>query len=218
MRTAVYIDGYNLFYGILKGTKYKWLDVLALSQNLLPKDYEIVSINYYTAMVKGASDKLVKQEAYLRALRAHIPVFRSKLGKHQIVTKMMPLAEPVSQNSKGHIKYERGKQVLVIKTEEKKSDVNIAVDIVNDSWLDVYDCALLISNDSDLASPLLVAKGKDKIIGLATTTAQPCSGLRKIPHFHRHITNNIIKKSQLPDEVEKPESYPKVTYMKPTDW
>ena len=29
-KTIVYIDGYNLYYGLLKGTAYKWLDLLAL--------------------------------------------------------------------------------------------------------------------------------------------------------------------------------------------
>ena len=26
MRTIAYIDGFNLYYGLLKGTPYKWLD------------------------------------------------------------------------------------------------------------------------------------------------------------------------------------------------
>ncbi len=28
--TAVYIDGYNLYYGRIRGTAFKWLDVVAL--------------------------------------------------------------------------------------------------------------------------------------------------------------------------------------------
>ncbi|SDZ63524.1 NYN domain-containing protein [Pseudomonas sp. NFIX28] len=27
MRTAFFVDGYNLFYGLLAGTPYKWLDL-----------------------------------------------------------------------------------------------------------------------------------------------------------------------------------------------
>jgi len=93
MRTSVYIDGYNLFYGALKGTPYKWLDVKLLCQNLLPDKCVITHINYYTAMVKGAPGKLVKQEAYLRALKAHIPEFRCILGRHQIDEKMMKIED-----------------------------------------------------------------------------------------------------------------------------
>ena len=31
MRTRVYVDGFNLYYGALKGTSFKWLNLLALS-------------------------------------------------------------------------------------------------------------------------------------------------------------------------------------------
>jgi len=26
-RTVIYIDGFNLYYGALRGTPYKWLDI-----------------------------------------------------------------------------------------------------------------------------------------------------------------------------------------------
>jgi hypothetical protein len=30
LRTNVYVDGFNLYYGCLKGTPYKWLDLDAM--------------------------------------------------------------------------------------------------------------------------------------------------------------------------------------------
>ena len=30
MKTTLYIDGFNLYYGVLKGSPYKWLDVVKL--------------------------------------------------------------------------------------------------------------------------------------------------------------------------------------------
>jgi hypothetical protein len=38
MATTVYIDGFNLYYGALRDTPYKWLDLEALCRRLLPKD------------------------------------------------------------------------------------------------------------------------------------------------------------------------------------
>lgn len=35
MRTRVYIDGYNFYFGCLKGTPYKWLDPVSLIETLL---------------------------------------------------------------------------------------------------------------------------------------------------------------------------------------
>jgi len=33
----VHVDGSNLFYGALKGSPYKWLDLEAMCHRLLPK-------------------------------------------------------------------------------------------------------------------------------------------------------------------------------------
>ena len=51
-KTRVYIDGYNLYYGLLKGTPWKWLDLELFSRGLLNPDHEIVSIVYFTAPVR----------------------------------------------------------------------------------------------------------------------------------------------------------------------
>ena len=53
-RTNVYIDGFNLFYGALKGSEYKWLDLEALCRQLLPKD-SIHRIRYFTAKVTATA-------------------------------------------------------------------------------------------------------------------------------------------------------------------
>jgi len=38
IRSIVYIDGFNLYYGALRNTDYKWLDLQTLFQRLLPND------------------------------------------------------------------------------------------------------------------------------------------------------------------------------------
>lgn len=69
-KTIVYIDGYNLYYGLLKGTPYKWLDLLSFSRSLLAADHEILAINYFTAPVKTHPHDpaaLDRQKVYLQA-------------------------------------------------------------------------------------------------------------------------------------------------------
>ena len=51
MRTIVYVDGSNRYYGCLKRTPYRWLDLSALCGRLLPDDSEVVVIKYFTAKV-----------------------------------------------------------------------------------------------------------------------------------------------------------------------
>lgn len=66
-----YVDGFNLYYGALKHTRFKWIDVRLLCETLLP-EYRFEHILYATARVKaspfdsqGASER---QDVYLRAL------------------------------------------------------------------------------------------------------------------------------------------------------
>jgi hypothetical protein len=70
VKTCVYVDGFNLYYGALKGTPYRWLDLRKLSELLLPK-HEITRIKYFTARVSarpGDPGQSTRQHAYLRAL------------------------------------------------------------------------------------------------------------------------------------------------------
>ncbi len=56
MRTWVYVDGFNLYYGALKGTPFKWLNPIALATQLLPAGHVIERLKYFTAHVSGAAD------------------------------------------------------------------------------------------------------------------------------------------------------------------
>lgn len=71
LRIHAYIDGFNLYYGALKGTPHKWLDLKALAVQLLPAHHTIERIKYFTARVSGAEDPDPprRQHIYLRALQ-----------------------------------------------------------------------------------------------------------------------------------------------------
>ncbi|MGB0720609.1 MAG: hypothetical protein ACPGRX_09045, partial [Bdellovibrionales bacterium] len=53
MRTYVYIDGFNFYYGATKNTDLKWLDPMALTKKLVKPHNQIQKINYFTARVSG---------------------------------------------------------------------------------------------------------------------------------------------------------------------
>ena len=56
MRTRVYVDGFNLYYGALKDTPFKWLNLVELTRRLLPASHAVDKLNYFTARVSGVSD------------------------------------------------------------------------------------------------------------------------------------------------------------------
>lgn len=53
----------------------------------------------------------------------------------------MPLA-----NQSGGVKFVKG-----LNTEEKRTYVNFAVHLLNDAWLDLYDCGVVVNCDSDIS-------------------------------------------------------------------
>jgi len=38
MKANVYVDGFNLYYGAVKNSPYRWLEISTMCRLLLPKD------------------------------------------------------------------------------------------------------------------------------------------------------------------------------------
>src|SRR5579872_2724552 len=148
MRANVYIDGFNLYYGALRGTPYKWLDLEALSRKIIP-GCEINRIRYFTALLNPLPDSpqaRIDQQAYLRALAVN-PLIAVHLGYFQRSVVRMPLACPVPGQPR---------TAAVLKTEEKCTDVNLATYLLLDSFDQDSELSLVVSNDADLAEPIRV--------------------------------------------------------------
>ena len=71
LKTNVYIDGFNLYYGSVRGTDHAWLDMAAFCARLLPNN-QVNRIRYFTALVTprpSDPQQRNRQEIYIRALR-----------------------------------------------------------------------------------------------------------------------------------------------------
>ena len=53
LRTQIYIDGYNLYYGRLRETPFKWLDVVALFSSITR------SIEPHTPLKKNVAQQVL---------------------------------------------------------------------------------------------------------------------------------------------------------------
>lgn len=163
-KTAVYIDGYNLYYGRLRGTSFKWLDVFQLFQSLLVQrnqNESLEQVNLFTAhalanFASHGTDSVEAQSAYHRALKSRYDK-RIELvyGKHSFDKGGTLL--PVFQIGQ---RYDRTNRTRVWKLEEKKTDVNLAINMYRDACKCLYDQLILVSNDSD-AEPVLAAIRED---------------------------------------------------------
>lgn len=123
-KANVYVDGFNLYYGAVKNSPYRWLDVAALCKRMLPND-SIQSIKYFTATVSARPhdpQKPVRQQVYLRALRT-TPGLSIIFG-HFLTHSCRMVVTGTSPPQK----------VWVDKTEEKGSDVNLAAHLLRDGF------------------------------------------------------------------------------------
>ena len=207
MRTYVYVDGFNLYYGALKDTAWKWIDLPAMFATILQPRHDILSVKYFTARLSGRPDdqsKPQRQDAYIRALQRYRPEVEVYFGHFLTNRVPMPLVRPVGNR----------RTAQVVKTEEKGSDVNLAVHLLNDGWLDAYDCAVVVSNDSDIAESMRLVKDQHgKRIGLITPGTRSSSRqLLAHANFGRRIRPNALRRSQLPDPI------PGTTIRKPSRW
>ena len=158
-RTSIYIDGFNLYHGALRHTDYKWLDPVALVKSLIGEDHRIVATKYFTARVgprTGDPGQPFRQHIYLRALSTlGIQIIYGRYLSH--VVKMYRAHQSPGVNP----------FVDVVKTEEKGTDVNIASHMLIDAADDLFDCAVLVSGDSDLTTPVKLCIGKyGKAVGV----------------------------------------------------
>lgn len=188
LRTIIYIDGFNYHYRAVKKSPFKWLDFKSLFTKILSSNHQITQIKYFTALVSGKynASKPLKQQVYLRALQTYIPEIKIYYGHFLTHEVFPPSADPADIN----------KSVKIIKTEEKGSDVNIAVHLLNDAWLNEYDCGLIVSNDSDLAESMKLVRKyhPTKILGLVMPgKGHPSKELMKYATFKKELEKVFLE-------------------------
>lgn len=193
IKTIVYIDGFNLYYGCLKKSAFRWLDLQAFTQKMLPKD-QIVEIEYFTAKVDarpGKPDSPLEQETYLRALRTlpDLSIYFGRFLSSEI------WAYRVHPPKVGKAK------VKVHKTEEKGSDVNLATHLLVDGFQDNYELAVVVSNDGDLKMPIEYVRGQlQKPVGVLNPRRNRSYALSppNLPRgsFYKPIRSGVLGASQ----------------------
>jgi len=74
--------------------------------------------------------------------------------------------------------------VWVQKAEEKGSDVNLASHLVRDAFMNLFDVAVVVTNDTDLIEPIKIVRDDvGKAIGLLSDSIQETQMERCSPHF-----------------------------------
>ena len=134
-KVICFIDGFNLYHAIdnLKYPHLKWVNLRSLAKVFIrPKSQVLLDVYYFSAYADWLPASKKRHIQYVKALETSGVTI--VMGKFKAKDRRCPKC---SVKWVGH--------------EEKESDANIALHILNLANKDAYDHAFLISNDSDLA-------------------------------------------------------------------
>jgi len=225
LRTTVYIDGYNLYYSRLRGSPFKWLDVVALFRDAIlavqDPSANVVAVKFFTAPIKASyarhgADSESAQKRYHRALLLRHPDLIEVIqGFHILGTSFLPRHVPGQPPNKVELH-----PVWMI--EEKQTDVNLARHIYRDAMRWQCEQLVVCSNDSDLEPALQMVRSDAPgiVIGLVTPLRETAKQegvysnkrLTALADWVRHhIRDEELAAAQLPTHVpsrKKPVSKP----------
>ena len=216
MKTICYVDGFNLFYGCLKHSEFKWLDLVHLIKNQIlhsqSPQSELIVVKFFTANIRAklasrGSLAEKSQQDYHRALERCYPDKIKIIKGYYSTPKQEWMLNYVKPPSKAQ-------RVPVWRMEEKQTDVNIAIEAYRDAAKGNAEHQVFISNDSDLEPALNAIKEdfSDIQIGLimpvrfnnesGVTKQHDNKRLSKHADWtRRYITEDELSASQLPVKV-----------------
>lgn len=189
IRVVSLIDGFNLYHAIKRLHKpyLKWVDLRVLSQVLLKNNSEeLQSVLYFSARAIHFNQLVrERQQAYIKALELSgvTPI----LGQFKKKDRFCPNCK---HKWTGH--------------EEKETDVNIALYLLDLANQNAFDRALVISNDSDLVPAIQLVRKRfpEKII---TTVCPPntrhSNELIQVSSNKTKIRSKHLEQCLLPDIV-----------------
>lgn len=219
----VYVDGFNLYHGCFddaadregraKWRPYRWLDLNALSARLFSA-YQIARIRYFTALVHPdpvSPQNQVRQQAYIRALET-IPHLTVHYGRFFVSRKTRPLADPTGFDP---IPMMPLTKAVVIQREEKGSDVSLASYLLLDTFRQECDLAVVITNDSDLAEPIRIARDElGQRVAIVNPRKKTAFDLQNIASEYKQIRFGVVHDSQFPAVMTDAHG----TITRPTTW
>ena len=229
VRTYVYIDGYNLYYGRLRRTPYKWLDIYSLFANFIIREQTpqaIVSkVKFFTADIRTnlathGKEAGIAQQSYHRALQQCYPDKIDIIkGYYAIDQARLPrYKKPPDRND----------SVTVWKLEEKQTDVNLALHLYRDAVVKQHcEQIVIVSNDTDIAHAVELLRedtSNDFQIGIVIPIPKIAPGKPHRPPneqlskhadwTRRHILDEELAASQLPATIPTR----KKPILKPNYW
>lgn len=208
-RLGVYIDGYNLYRGMCaaKLRKFLWLDLCKLAENIRKNDSQVHVVKYFTARKlnlkargtprhRSEQQSLKRQSNYIDAVRCRgAEVFEGKFKRRDMKCRKC--------------------SATWIKPEEKKTDVQLATQLLADAFRSEIDKAIVVSGDADTVPPIRMLTTDLRIeVVVAFPPKRVLQELVDIASGTIHLNKQILAKSLMPDVFE----HGGTRYERPPEW
>lgn len=212
-RVIAYIDGFNLYFGLrdARFKRYYWLNLQRLATNLLRPDQSLDETKYFTARISGGrrGDPAAVATRWEQDRRRQM-LFIEALGT-------LPDMRIIEGHflSKSIRCYNCG--ISWRTHEEKMTDVRIATEMLTDAFADRFDCALLISADSDLVPPINAIRSlfPHKRVIVAFPPRRESQQLKQVVNGWVVIGEDKLRQSLLPNQVLKADGF---LLERPAEW
>lgn len=197
-RTSFYVDGFNLYHVLDRFCpECKWLDLRRVLRSVIPASESISDLYYFSALAHWKPERVFRHRAYIDALKASgVAVV---LGRFKDKERRCRLCQ------KSYVAHE-----------EKRTDVNVALRMLEDAMDDRYDTAILVSGDTDFVPVLAAIKRRfpEKRVGVMAPLGSRATELKMVADFFIKMKRHHLKANQFPDVVETPQK----RIVKPEQW
>ena len=200
-RTMVYIDGFNLYFGMrARGwKKYYWMDIGRFGHEIATGTCDLVGVKYFTARVARPADQVARQNTFLEANQT-VGGCQMYFGRYQEDPYECPYCK-----------------TKTFSPHEKATDVYLAVELLTDAMSDSFDRAILVSADADYAPVIRRVKEltPKKVVVVGQPPSRSSSELKRVADASFFVSEDVLRRSQLPDSVTKPGGF---VLRRPISW
>ena len=208
-KVSFFIDGFNVYHSLKpydhksrrysrEYVKYLWLDFMNLANRFTAKNDQLSEVFYFTALAYWRPEAEARHKIFISALENEgVKVIRGNFKEKDRFCRYC------GASYKAH--------------EEKETDVNIAVHLLNEAYKNTYDKAIIVTTDTDLIPAIQVAKSSfpNKGFGVLFPLGRWSSDLSKACDFWLKINKKDLNACQFPEEVHLPSG---VTLTRPQTW
>jgi uncharacterized LabA/DUF88 family protein len=187
-RIVCFVDGFNLYHALhsIGQQHLKWLDLKKLFSHLTRAKSQIITqILFFSAYPTWKPDSYKRHRQYIAAL--------SSTG---VTSVMGQFKNKPRECKKCHTQW--------TSHEEKETDVNLALALLDLAYKDQYDHAFVLTRDSDIAPAIHKVKQNfpnKKISILAPYICRHSTELIQASDFHKTITLHHISTSLFPEDI-----------------